>query len=180
MGTTEKFASIKTPADLDNLPTAVIVSIYNSYTGKSIKGFHTRTKGIEQTWKAICDHRKANPTEAPPAAGKSVTTTLTSTKTSSGKPKTVTAGTKAPAGTRQSKNNPDHVIEVLVGENPKSRPNGLAFKQTAVLLQFDGRPASAFLAEEGKHPELDRRRGWARSELAYAVRVQHVRLVEPK
>jgi hypothetical protein len=170
----EKYASIKTPADLDNLPTSVIVSIYNAYTGKSIKGFHTRSKGIEQTWKSIDEHRRANPKSTTEAPAPKSTTEAPAPKSTTEAP----APKSLPKGTRQSKNSPDHIIEVLVDENPKSRPNGLAYKQTAVLLQFHGRPASDFLAEEGKQPELDHRKGWARSELAYAVRVQHVRLVE--
>lgn len=47
------YDSIRSQAQLDELPTFVILGIYNKCTGKSTTKFASRAKGLEQTWKAM-------------------------------------------------------------------------------------------------------------------------------
>ena len=143
-------------AALDKVPTTVILSAYNACMGKKVKGFHTRTKGIQQFLAALHGAKgKATATPAKPKAAKK-------------------AGAKK-GGQGRTKYAGTSIIRVLVDENPK-RPGTLAYDQFRVLMACDGKPVQTFLAQEGKSGKLDKRAGWPRIELAYCVRAELVEL----
>lgn len=88
---TNRQVEIKTEDDLGAIHTSSLVACYNELTGKSIKKFATRQKGITQTWAAI-QEVSAAPAEVPRQS------------TSAG---------------RQSPLNKKATIHVQVTENPK-------------------------------------------------------------
>lgn len=163
------YENFRTEKDFENTPVLVIVSMYNSMTGKNIKAFHTRSKGIEQTIRAV---------EAKYGSKTNDTVTTKKVKTPKQARGTTTTKPKGTSGKRGRKpiNRPDQIISMQTEENHK-RANTWAEKQFALLLKCDGKTVEKFLALEGTHPSMkDRRPGWAREELAYAVRRGYVLL----
>jgi len=165
------YENFKTVEDFEKTPMTVILSIYNSVTGKNIKGFHTRTKGIEQTLAALEAKRAAEPkVEAPKKVVPTKKTVKPQTVTESSEPK--------PKGKRGRKpiNRPDSIIRLQTQNNHK-RPDTWAHTQFSILMELDGHTVAEFLATEESHPAMTgRRAGWAREELAYAVRKGYVKL----
>jgi len=144
------YESIKTPADLDALPTPVIVDLYNKLTGKTIKGFHTRGKGIEQTFKAL----------------QSQTVTKEETVLQPEKKAVITAPvTQHKRAGRAGRIDPNAVIEILQEENPK-RPGSRSFDQYRLLLSFDGKLVSEFI-ETAEEMLESAPKGWTRAELIW-------------
>lgn len=150
--------SIQTPADLDALPTPVIVDYYNKLTGKTIKGFHTRTKGIEQTFKALQAKRADGEIVTEVKSNKvSIDDMVEQTK------KTPLATTRHKRAGRAGRIDPNAVIEILQEENPK-RPETRAHAQYECLLAFDGCTVQEFLDAESEGGP----KGWARAELIWS------------
>lgn len=184
------------PADFDKIPTIVIVEIYNTATGKSIKGFHTRTKGIEQTLAALAAKRPADfvtreqkvtagvaALKRDAAAGKDGMHTVRPQSDGCAamameEADRRAAAPKKPRGQGRTKHQSAAVIRVQAPANPK-RPGTLAYDQFRVLMACDGKPVQAFLDQEGQNPTLDKRSGWPRVELAYCVRARLVKLEVP-
>lgn len=148
------YDSIQTPTDLDALPTPVLVDMYNKLTGKSIKGFHTRSKGVEQTFRALQGNRdgkattKAEATVKPPKAKKAKA------------PKKVNRRRPGRAGRLDL----DATIEVLIEVNPK-RPNTMGHFQFDMIMACDGMTVREFI-KHAESAEYDREH-WVRSELLH-------------
>ena len=51
--------TVTTASQLNEVPTSELVAAYNRLTGKNTKKFSTRSKGIEQTFRAIAEARKS-------------------------------------------------------------------------------------------------------------------------
>jgi hypothetical protein len=67
------------------------------------------------------------------------------------------------------------VIKVLIEENPK-RPKSRAFVKFGLLMKYHGKKVLDYKQEEGKHPKLDREKGWTTREINWALKQGWIKL----
>ncbi len=137
-----------TKQEIKKATTFELINLYNELTGKSIKGFHTRTKGEEQVWKAVQQHGK----------------TWYDAKVKDQKEFKKEFNSKKD-GKRNAMDS--KIIQILVKENPK-RVGSRAFAKFAILMKYDGKTIGEFKKEEGRHSSLDMEKGWTSTELRWA------------
>lgn len=132
--------------------TAELIALYNKLTNKNIKKFSSRATGETQLTKLLKANEPKEPSETP---SKKIVSNV---------------------GKRQSYES--RKIDVQLTENPK-REGSRAHKKFDVLMKFSGKTIAEFKAEEGKHPSLDDEAGWPATELRWALKMSHVKLIPP-
>lgn len=168
-----------TQADVKAAETSELLVLYNTLTGKNIKGFYNRTKAEEQTWKAI---QQSFSDEVVEVSGEQIK--VHAVKKIEGKGKAKPKKEKAVRVPREkstakpSKREAyeNYVIEVLVEKNPK-REGTRAWDKFAYLMKMDGKTIGDWRAIEGNCPKLDDEPGWPSGELRWCLKMKFVKVV---
>lgn len=71
------------------------------------------------------------------------------------------------------------IIKLLTDDNPK-QPKSRARRKFDILMRYNGKPIEAFKSEEGKHPTLDKERGWTTNELWWAKKLGLIKFIKSR
>ena len=148
-------ASSKT--DIKAATTAELVEFYNSLAQSPVKKFADRATAEARIWKLIQslppEEEKPNEVKVEPKA----------------KPVSNADGKRA--------SYENYVIHVLTETNPK-REGSLAHKKFGVLMKMNGKTIGEYRDQEGKHPELDKEKGWPSTEIRWSINLGLIKVLK--